>query len=88
MLNLVIKSAKSSKCFGRSYSGSILIFFVAFAEDLMFQRASEFARAKKIPRIYIAANSGARIGIAHELLSIFRVAWEDVHDPEKGFKYL
>ena len=31
-------------------------------EDLMFKRASEYARAKKIPRIYIAANSGARIG--------------------------
>jgi acetyl-CoA carboxylase/biotin carboxylase 1 len=57
-------------------------------EDLMFLRASEYARAKKIPRIYIAANSGARIGIANELLSLFRVAWEDSGDPEKGFKYL
>lgn len=56
-------------------------------EDLMFLRASEYARAKKIPRIYIAANSGARIGIANELLSLFRVAWEDSSDPEKGFRY-
>ena len=57
-------------------------------EDLMFKRASEYARTKKIPRIYIAANSGARIGIANELLSLFKVAWEDFEDPEKGFKYL
>lgn len=57
-------------------------------EDLMFQRASEYARSKKIPRIYIAANSGARIGLATELISLFRVAWEDENDPEKGFKYL
>lgn len=57
-------------------------------EDIMFYRASEFARAKGIPRIYIAANSGARIGIANELLSLFRVAWEDPLDPEKGFRYL
>ena len=57
-------------------------------EDLMFQKASEYARTKKIPRIYIASNSGARIGIANELLSLFKVAWEDSEDPEKGFKYL
>ena len=54
----------------------------------MFQRASEYARTKKIPRIYIAANSGARIGLANELLSLFKVAWDDPSDPEKGFKYL
>ena len=39
-------------------------------------------------RIYLSANSGARIGIATELLSLFRVAWEIKDDPEKGFKYL
>ena len=55
-------------------------------EDLMYQKASEYARAKKIPRIYIASNSGARIGIATELLPMFKVAWEDFNDPEKGKK--
>ena len=54
----------------------------------MFNLASEYARARKIPRIYLSANSGARIGIATELLSLFRVAWEIKDDPEKGFKYL
>ena len=57
-------------------------------EDLLFLRASELARKLKVPRIYLAANSGARIGIAREFLSMFRVAWEDPDDPEKGFKYL
>jgi len=57
-------------------------------EDILFLRASELARKLRIPRIYLAANSGARIGIAREFLSMFRVAWEDPHDPEKGFKYL
>ena len=57
-------------------------------EDLMFQKASEYARMKKIPRIYIASNSGARIGLATELLSLFKIAWEDNDDPEKGFKYI
>jgi hypothetical protein len=54
----------------------------------MFNLASKYARARKIPRIYLSANSGARIGIATELLSLFRVAWEIKDDPEKGFKYL
>lgn len=31
-------------------------------EDMLFLKASEFAREHKLPRVYIAANSGARIG--------------------------
>ncbi|TRY78898.1 hypothetical protein TCAL_01701 [Tigriopus californicus] len=57
-------------------------------EDILFLRASELARKLKIPRIYLAANSGARIGLAKEVMELFRVAWEDPDDPEKGFKYL
>ncbi|XP_049793738.1 acetyl-CoA carboxylase isoform X1 [Schistocerca nitens] len=57
-------------------------------EDLVFQLASELARKLQIPRIYIAANSGARIGLAEEVKSLFRVAWEDAEEPDKGFKYL
>ncbi|XP_078523505.1 acetyl-CoA carboxylase 2 isoform X2 [Lissotriton helveticus] len=57
-------------------------------EDLLFLRASELARAEGIPRIYIAANSGARIGLAEELRHMFQVAWNDPTDPYKGFKYL
>ncbi|KAK2522859.1 Acacb [Columba guinea] len=57
-------------------------------EDLVFLRASELARAEGIPRIYIAANSGARIGFADEIKHMFQVAWVDPADPYKGFKYL
>ncbi|XP_067163412.1 acetyl-CoA carboxylase 2 [Apteryx mantelli] len=57
-------------------------------EDLLFLRASELARAEGIPRIYIAANSGARIGFADEIKHMFQVAWVDPADPYKGFKYL
>lgn len=57
-------------------------------EDILFAKASELARAKKIPRIYISVNSGARIGLAEEVKSIFKVAWEDPDEPDRGFKYI
>ncbi|XP_067262908.1 acetyl-CoA carboxylase 2 isoform X6 [Chanodichthys erythropterus] len=57
-------------------------------EDQLFLRASELARAEGIPRIYISANSGARIGLAEEIRHMFQVAWIDPDDPYKGFKYL
>ncbi|XP_062816368.1 acetyl-CoA carboxylase 2 isoform X2 [Anolis carolinensis] len=57
-------------------------------EDLLFLRASELARAEGIPRIYVAANSGARIGFAEEVKHKFQVAWVDPADPYKGFRYL
>ncbi|KAJ7400693.1 hypothetical protein BTVI_103117 [Pitangus sulphuratus] len=57
-------------------------------EDLVFLRASELARAEGIPRIYIAANSGARIGFADEIKHMFQVAWVDPDEPYKGFRYL
>ncbi|KAM8976280.1 acetyl-CoA carboxylase 1 [Pelodytes ibericus] len=57
-------------------------------EDLLYLRASELSRSQGIPRIYVAANSGARIGLAEEIRHMFHVAWEDVTDPYKGYKYL
>jgi acetyl-CoA carboxylase/biotin carboxylase 1 len=36
----------------------------------------------------MAANSGARIGLAEEVKSKFRVSWVDDKDPTKGFEYL
>ncbi|XP_018116412.1 acetyl-CoA carboxylase 2 isoform X2 [Xenopus laevis] len=57
-------------------------------EDLLFLRASELARKEGIPRVYISANSGARIGLAEELRHMFQVAWNNPSDPYKGFKYL
>ena len=57
-------------------------------EDKLFLAASQLARKLGLPRIYVAANSGARIGLAEEIKHLFRVAWVDVVDPEKGFKYI
>lgn len=52
-------------------------------EDVLFLRASEMARECGIPRLYIAANSGARIGLAEEIRHMFHVAWQDPADPYK-----
>eukprot|EP01006_Ploeotia_vitrea_P038946 TRINITY_DN66291_c5_g2_i1.p1 TRINITY_DN66291_c5_g2~~TRINITY_DN66291_c5_g2_i1.p1 ORF type:complete len:1951 (+),score=1116.81 TRINITY_DN66291_c5_g2_i1:135-5855(+) len=56
-------------------------------EDLVFQLASEFAREHGLPRLYFAANSGARIGLADEVKDRLRIAWVN-DDPNKGFDYL
>lgn len=52
-------------------------------EDQLFLKASALARAEGIPRIYISANSGARIGLAEEIKHMFQVAWIDPRDPYK-----
>ncbi|XP_076778578.1 acetyl-CoA carboxylase 2 isoform X2 [Arvicanthis niloticus] len=57
-------------------------------EDFLYLRASEMARTEGIPQIYLAANSGARMGLAEEIKQIFQVAWVDPEDPHKGFRYL
>ncbi|KAJ1512698.1 acetyl-coenzyme-A carboxylase [Coelomomyces lativittatus] len=57
-------------------------------EDALFYAASQFARELKCPRIYLSANSGARIGLAEEIMDVFQVAWVDPLDVLKGFKYL
>jgi acetyl-CoA carboxylase/biotin carboxylase 1 len=38
--------------------------------------------------VYIASNSGARIGLVEELKPYFKVAWNDASNPSLGFKYL
>ncbi|KAJ9299693.1 hypothetical protein DTO271G3_2577 [Paecilomyces variotii] len=57
-------------------------------EDKFFHKCTELARKLGIPRIYLSANSGARIGMADELIPHFSVAWNDPEHPEAGFKYL
>lgn len=57
-------------------------------EDAYFNRCTEMARKMGIPRIYLSANSGARIGIADELLPYIKAAWNNPEDQEQGFKYL
>ncbi|KAF4635320.1 hypothetical protein G7Y89_g2785 [Cudoniella acicularis] len=57
-------------------------------EDQFFHKCTELARKLGIPRIYLSANSGARIGMAEELIPHFNAAWNDPQKPEAGFKYL
>ena len=57
-------------------------------EDAFFNKVTEYARKFGIPRIYLSANSGARIGIAEELLPYYKVNWNDPNDSSKGFSYL
>ncbi|GAB5367881.1 hypothetical protein AAMO2058_001270000 [Amorphochlora amoebiformis] len=57
-------------------------------EDEFFYKASEFARKQGLPRVFISANSGARIGLYEELKPKFKAAWNNPEEPDKGFEYL
>ncbi|KAF9219763.1 hypothetical protein BS17DRAFT_788749 [Gyrodon lividus] len=57
-------------------------------EDQFFYLVTKYARAQGLPRIYLSANSGARIGLAEEIMDLFSCAWNDEAHPEKGFEYL
>lgn len=57
-------------------------------EDEFFRAASEYARVRGLPRIYLSSNSGARIGLVDELKGQFKIAWNDPANPSLGFKYL
>ncbi|KZV44505.1 Acetyl-CoA carboxylase 1 isoform 1 [Dorcoceras hygrometricum] len=57
-------------------------------EDAFFQAVTDVACTQKVPLIYLAANSGARIGVADEVKSCFKVGWSDETSPERGFQYI
>uniref|UniRef100_A0A1D1YN11 Acetyl-CoA carboxylase 1 n=1 Tax=Anthurium amnicola TaxID=1678845 RepID=A0A1D1YN11_9ARAE len=57
-------------------------------EDAFFLAVTNLACEKKLPLIYLAANSGARIGAAEEVKSCFQVGWSDDSSPECGFQYI
>jgi len=57
-------------------------------EDDFYFKASEYARQHKIPRVYIACNSGARIGLVDELKPLINIKWTDAANPTKGFQYI
>ncbi|CAN0920072.1 Acetyl-CoA carboxylase 1 [Linum grandiflorum] len=57
-------------------------------EDAFFAAVTDLACSKKLPLIYLAANSGARIGAAEEVKSCFKVGWSDEVSPERGFQYV
>lgn len=47
------------------------------------QKVTELACEKGWPRLYISANSGARLGLAEEIRNLFQVAWIDPTDPDR-----
>lgn len=57
-------------------------------EDAFFLAVTDLACTKKLPLIYLAANSGARIGVADEVKACFKVGWSDESSPERGFQYV
>lgn len=57
-------------------------------EDNFFFKCTELARKLGIPRIYLSANSGARLGLADELMPHFKVAFNDPAKQDAGFRYL
>lgn len=57
-------------------------------EDILFLEASRLARREGIPRIFLAANAGARIGVANEVRDKFQVVWVDPQTPSKGVRAL
>ncbi|KAL3102143.1 hypothetical protein niasHS_003552 [Heterodera schachtii] len=57
-------------------------------EHRLYQKASEYSRKHQMPRIYVAANSGARIGFASDVKNRLKIVWNDEERPEDGFKYL
>ncbi|MFH4976395.1 hypothetical protein AB6A40_003104 [Gnathostoma spinigerum] len=54
-------------------------------EHILYREASKLSRKEGIPRIYIAANSGARIGLSADLKKIFNVEWKNEDSPLEGF---
>eukprot|EP00850_Spirogloea_muscicola_P009035 SM000050S16960 [mRNA] locus=s50:1564:20514:- [translate_table: standard] len=57
-------------------------------EDAFFLAMAALAGRKGVPLVYIAANSGARVGLAEEVRSCFKVEWVDPENPNSGFQYL
>lgn len=57
-------------------------------EDELYYKASVYAREKKLPRVYIACNAGARIGLVDELKPKLQIKFNDESNPTKGFEYL
>lgn len=57
-------------------------------EDAFFLAVTDLACSEKLPLIYLAANSGARIGVAEEVKACFKIGWSDESSPERGFQYI
>ncbi|KAG1780813.1 carboxyl transferase domain-containing protein [Suillus placidus] len=57
-------------------------------EDQFFYTVTKYAREHGLPRVYLSANSGARIGLGEEVMNLFSCSWNDEGRPEKGIDYI
>lgn len=57
-------------------------------EHRLYAAASAYARKHKLPRIYIACNSGARIGLYDKIKHKIKVRWIDPENPHLGVESL
>ncbi|VDO71919.1 unnamed protein product [Haemonchus placei] len=48
----------------------------ATPEDTVYSLASEYSRRKKLPRINVSCNSGARIGLCEDVSRVFRAKFK------------
>ncbi|GIM14329.1 hypothetical protein Vretimale_17214, partial [Volvox reticuliferus] len=58
------------------------------AEDAVFRAAVETSLEERLPLVYLAANAGARVGLATEVRDCLHVQWLDSAHPELGWDYL
>ncbi|KAK0396480.1 hypothetical protein QR680_001733 [Steinernema hermaphroditum] len=56
-------------------------------EHNLYTKASEYSRKINCPRVFIAASSGARIGLATQVQKEIHIKWRD-NGPENGYEYL
>uniref|UniRef100_A0A0N5B7M0 Acetyl-CoA carboxylase n=1 Tax=Strongyloides papillosus TaxID=174720 RepID=A0A0N5B7M0_STREA len=54
-------------------------------EHTVYAKASEYSRKHNLPRIYISANSGARIGFAEDVKKHLKIQWINEDKPEDGY---
>ncbi|TMS36122.1 hypothetical protein L596_003371 [Steinernema carpocapsae] len=59
----------------------------SMVEHNLYTKASEYSRRTKCPRVFIAASSGARIGLAGQVQKNVHIKWRD-DEPKNGFDYL
>ena len=57
-------------------------------EDELYYKASKYARENGLPRVYIACNAGARIGLYEDLKDKIKVKYYDEQSPTKGYDYI
>ena len=57
-------------------------------EDAVFKAAVEYSLERHLPLVYLAANSGARFGVASEVRDRFKIQWRDDADRARGVDYL